>query len=260
MAERLWESMQNAPIDDAPTSLRLALSFAAVFAGWSLGMAWNVATQVLGPGFGYVTDFEAFAVWSAIFAFAAWALAFVPIALRFEPDSGVYSGRIAPVFGAVCGLACAALCLLPLGGLELLQSWEITGQAAIVGAASWTLYALAIRRWTWLQRPVSRGVLLCAVFPFAATALFVFVLWPAIERVSPSFAYRFGTYDVQQRVFERVLRAVKVGDSLESLHRELPDRFPDETTGMTGQLGADLVWRIRFEAGLVSEVDLHRRP
>jgi hypothetical protein len=29
---------------------------------------------------------------------------------------------------------------------------------------------------------------------------------------------------------------------------------------MTGQLGADLVWRIEFEDGRVTKVDLGRRP
>ncbi len=252
--------MQVDPFDDAPSSLRLALSFAATFAGWALGLAWKVAAQVLGPGFGYVTDFEAFTFWSGLFAFAAWIAAFVPIALRFELESGIYRPRTAPLFGAVCGLACAALCLLPLGALELLGSWPIAGQAMVVGGTSWTIYALAIRRWSWLRRPVGRGVLLCATAPFAAAALFVFVLWPTIERSAPSFAYTFGTSAVRQRVFERVLRALQVGDSLADLHRLLPDTFPRETTGMSGQLGADLVWRIRFEAGRVSAVTVERRP
>jgi hypothetical protein len=252
--------LHDALTDDAPNSLRIAISFAAVFVGWALGVAWKVATSVYGPGFGYVTDFEAFTAWSGLFALASWAIAFVPIALRFDLDSGIYRGAIAPVFGAVCGIVCLAVCLLPFGGWELLGEWQIVGQAIVVGGVSWTLFAFALPRWTWLRRPVGRGVLLCVAFPFAAIAAFVFLVWPTIERVSPSFAFRLGTYDVQQRVFERVLRELRVGDSLATLHDEFPDRFPEATTGMTGQLGADLVWRIEFEDGRVTKVDLGRRP
>ena len=72
-------------------------------------------------------------------------------------------------------------------------------------------------------------------------------------------ALRFVPPAMRERVFARTLRGLRVGDSIEDLRRALPGKFDFETTGTSGQMGADLVYRIEFTDGRITAIDLHRR-
>ena len=237
---------------------RRALSFAAAFAGWVAGIVWYVANEVLrGPG--YVTDFEAVVAWSGLFVLAAWVLALAPLAVRLDPASPLCRLPLASIVGGAAGVLCCALLLLPLGGLALLARPLFLGQAAVVGAASATLHVVAVRRWRWLAAHPVGGAWLCAAGPFAATGAFLVAVAPAVERLAPSVAYRFGTFAVRERVFERTLRALRTGDSIARLRAALPGEFRFETTRTTGAMGA-LRYRIEFADGRVTAVDLRHQP
>src|SRR5262245_36057082 len=83
---------------DAP---RAALSFAAAYLGWALGIAWFVGREVHGGGFGRVTDLEAMCFWSGLFVFASWLVAMLPLALRLDRDAVLLAPLVAPLFGAL---------------------------------------------------------------------------------------------------------------------------------------------------------------
>ncbi|MFN0242436.1 MAG: hypothetical protein ACKVWV_06035 [Planctomycetota bacterium] len=239
------------------TSAKLALSFSAAFVGWTVGLAWYVAVAVLRPGFGYVTDFDAIAAWSGIFAFAAWVIAVIPLALRVDEEGALCRAPWAPVFGGVCGVLLCIVFLIPIGGgAEVLGQPTFLGQAFLVGGTSWWLYTWAARR-PW---PPRLAVACGALLPPIAIALFAFVVWPSLERITPSFAYRFGSDEARQRMFERTLRELRVGDSIDALRERLPGEFDFETTRTTGNRGPHLSYTIEFEEGRVTKVELRNRP
>lgn len=249
----------NPRVPRVPTSLRIALSFAAAFVGWAFGLAAYVVGEAFGTGYGQVTDFEAVALWSGLFAGAAWLSAFVPIAVRVDADGPLCRPPVAPLFGALCGLVLCALLLVPFGGLALLGQALFQVQAAMVGGVSFGLFAWSLRREGLAARP-GRSTIAAAAFPPLALLAFALVLWPAFERFAPSTAYRLGTYQARQRIFERTLRTLEVGDSIEVLRERLPGEFPVETTRTTGNAGPHLSYTIELEDGRVTRVELRERP
>jgi hypothetical protein len=245
----------GAAAPEPPLCVRVALSFACAFAGWLVGMVFFVAGDAMrsGPG---VEDLEAVGTWSAMFAFAAWALAVVPLVRRLDPDGAAHRLSVAPVFGAVCGVASCTVLLVPFGATELIGTFGV--QAAIVGAFAWTLHVALVGRWRWPAASPAAATWSCALAPFVAIAL-ALASAPAVERLAPSWAWRFGPTAMRQRVLERTLHALRVGDPVEDLRRALPGHFDVETRCVTGQMGADLIYRIEFADGRVRAVDLRRR-
>lgn len=239
------------------TSAKLALSFSAAFLGWCAGLAWFVAWNVLGRGFGYVTDFDAIAIWSGLFTFAAWAAGVVPAVLFVGEERAIYRLPWSALFGGACGSASCALFLAPIrGAIELLGSPVFLGQACLVGALSWSLYACAaVRAW-----PRRHAALAGSLLPPIALAAFAFVFWPALESVAPAVAYRIGSDDARQRIFARTLRELRVGDSIELLRERLPGEFDFETTRTTGNRGPHFSYTIEFVEGRVTKVELRDRP
>lgn len=241
---------------EPPLGAKIALSLSCTFAGWVAGMVWFVGAASLRASSG-VEDLEAAGLWSGLFAFAAWCLAFVPLVKRLDTDGALHRLPAAPIFGAICGVVLCAVLLLPFGAVELIAS-RFGVQAALVGAFSWTLYSQLVGS-RWLAARPTRAAWGCALAPAVLVAAFVLVVAPAIERLAPAVAWRFGPSAMRQRVFERTLRSLRVGDSIDDLRRALPGQFDYETTRTMGQMGANLVYRIEFAAGRVTAVDLQRR-
>lgn len=236
---------------------KLALSFSAAFVGWCAGLAWFVVRSVLGEGFGYVTDFDAVAMWSGLFTLVAWAAGVVPVARFVGEERALYGFPWSTLFGGACGLLLCAAFLVPIrGATELLGTPVFLGQAFPVGAVSWSLYACAARR----ARPHRHAALAGWLLPPIALGVFAFAVWPALERVAPAAAYRFGSDDARHRLFERTLRELRVGDSIEMLRERLPGEFAFETTRTTGNRGAHLSYTIEFAEGRVTKVELVEKP
>lgn len=117
-------------------------SLAAMIFGWAAGFIYFlVYATCCTPGH-RPTDQEAMLFWSAIFVFVSWMVVALPFAMVVAPTSRVLSLPIAPVVGAVVGLAAFAL-LLSWSGL-----WReplFLAYAAVVGGAAALAYAIAVR-------------------------------------------------------------------------------------------------------------------
>lgn len=237
---------------------KIALSFAAAFVGWTAGVSWFVAWSALGPGFGYVTDFESIAAWSGLFTLSAWAIALAPVALFVSEERAVYRFPWSVPFGGVCGVVlCGAFLAPSLVGISMLVDRpSFLAHAALVGAVSWCTYALAAR-----HARSSRSVVIAGfAFPVLALGTFQFVLWPAFERCAPAAAYRFGTDSARDRLFERALRELRLGDSIETLRAKLPGEFAFDTTRTTGNHGPHFRYTLEFVNGRVTKIELVEKP
>lgn len=221
-------------------------------------MACNVFAQVNLTRTGYATDLEALSAWSGLFALATWLCAMLPLALVLDEDSRFLRPLAAWPFGALCGVLACALLLAAVVGRELFEVPAFYAQAALTGAVAWGTYAHLARseriasapgRWTaigWLAAP------LCI-------ALFYAVVAPGLERLAPAFAFHYGTSAMRARVFERTLRELRVGDTLEDLRRRLPGEFEGEIVSTAGQIGANTEYSIGFEAGRITRIDVRTR-
>lgn len=241
---------------EPPPRARIALSLSCAFVGWVAGMVWFVASDGARTGAG-VEDFQALAGWSGMFVVAAWCLAFVPLVRRLDRDDVLHRLPVAPMFGAIAGIVLFAALMLPFGSSGLIAG-RFGVQAALVGAVAWTLYTQLVGR-RWLATQPTRAAWGCALAPFALAGAFALLVAPTIEWWAPSIAWRFGPPAMRQRVFARTLRDLRVGDSIDRLRRALPGKFDFETTRTTGQMGADLVYRLEFADGRITAVDVHRR-
>lgn len=173
------------------------------------------------------------------------------------------------IIGAVT--AAAVFCVLPgtnaLLGLPmpapLWPSLVYCGVlGAIVGGAAGGVAAVTVRR-PWVRcaakPPARRVVALWAVGP-VTVALWLFVCWPVVMRVSPDLAYRLGGFETRQRIVERVLDDFAVGDSVADLQAALPAFFshPDMERVTAMQIAGERgLTQLVFEQGQIVEI---KRP
>jgi hypothetical protein len=243
---------------EPPEGPPVALSFACAFAGWAAGLAWYVGRQAHASGFGYVTDLEAVRLWSALFSFAAWLAVMVPLAVFVDSRRRIFRWPWAPAFGAVCSVALLGLGLMPLAATALVKEPLFAIHAAVTGAVAWGSYVLAYRRLRGRGTGARVATLLFAS-PAIALVLFTVILWPALERVAPAVAYRYGDHHTRARLYERGLRSLRVGDSLEELRRRLPGEFVIEPRNASGNLASGAQYRLDVANGRVTRIEISHR-
>ena len=231
----------------------MAVSFAAICLGWAAAVLAYALAQVHLLGQPYLTDVEAVLYWTALFTFIGWAVFAVPAALRLDGWISALRPGWAVLVGGVCGVAAF---LLLAGWLGAWETPLFFGFAAVTGGVGTLAYTLAVRnsRVQAAGQRSGRLPLVVAGLPAVLGLLFALVIWPTIESAAPSVAYRYGGTDAQIRVARRVVRQIKVGDSLAALHRCLPQVFEASTTSMSGNLGAGFSYRITFANGTVTSV------
>jgi hypothetical protein len=141
--------------------------------------------------------------------------------------------------------------LVLLQSVEILTMFWFVAYAAVVGAVGWTLYTVWVRSrllGSARRRPAMFAVELFAIPPLVVLA-FSLAIWPVLERSVPAVAYRYGTWEVRERIEERVVRAIRVGDRQEDLAAVIPNRFPRDGS----------VWlqsfAVRLEGGRVVSVE-----
>ena len=81
-----------------------AASLFALFSGWCVAFVSLVAWQVHFGGFGYLTDFEFWLFWPAIFALVGWLFFVLPAIGFVSLDSILYLARFPAIIGGVAGL------------------------------------------------------------------------------------------------------------------------------------------------------------
>lgn len=225
-----------------PASLRVALSFLALALGWALAYVGLILSQVHGAGFGYVTDFEFFLLWSVLFAVVGWALVVVPLVRYVDPGHWIFEPRWAPVVGAVAGVVILTVLLAPFrlwaGGQPRLLT-----VAAGTGLVGWASYTLAIRS-PLVERMAGRRPVQAAglyLVPLGAALVFALGVWPLLERAAPAVAFRYGSPAARARIAGRLLSEIHAGDRVADVDRRLPGLLPPappgESVRITGNLG-----------------------
>ncbi len=246
-----------------PFVLRLAISFGSMFMGWCCAMLTYTLPQIYIWHQQYVTDLEATVYRTALYGFIAWIVMGVPVISLLDHRLWCFRPRLSLLVGAIWGVLAYVVVMghmglwSPswLGALLISSSGLFLSMVVVWGALAMFLYTLTVRSGQ-IQRISQRirGLpMLIFCVPAVAVVLFSFVIWPAIERLFPAIAYAYGTASARNRVRERVLSSVKVGDRLEELRAQLPHMFRGEMTALSTS-GSDFDYTIFFEAGKVVSV------
>lgn len=137
---------------------RVAWAGVAFLAGWvASGAVWVlftrpwVPTPTLGPGW---SDAMAILLFEAGFAAIGWFLVVLPLVRFGDHDGWLFRPRLAPLIGAVCGVA---ILLAEFWAFFGLPPWEslagtgddgvrlLAGLAAVFGGVLWSTYTWATR-------------------------------------------------------------------------------------------------------------------
>jgi hypothetical protein len=225
-----------------------AASFASLAWGWIIAFMIWIVREVHGHGFGYVTDFAFMLAWPATFIAIAW-LAIVLPALH-QPWIGAQLSSSKTSWIAWPLLALASYGLLVATWLE--GAGALFWFPAVVGAVAGLVFPLLRRS----QRPALVGAA-----PIAAILAGAFVLWPALEVLSPYTTYVYGAAGSRSRSFVRILAGVHPGDSFSDLASRYPKIFSTPTKAMVGNSsssGHAFTYRIEFDdaGGAVGRVEI----
>jgi hypothetical protein len=229
--------------------MNAAASFASLAVGWAVAFAAWVLREVHGPGFGYVTDFAFMRAWPAAFAALAWLLFILP-ALRSERLRVLLADPRRAI------LAWPTLALVSYG--VLVATW-VDGARGL----AWFPLLLGLVAGLVFPRLVSLPArpALVAAAPVAAILAFGYVVWPALEVVSPYTTYVYGAEGSRTRALGRILSRVRAGDRFADLAARYPRIFATPGTGMTGHAasaGRGFAYRVEFDepGGAVTRVEI----
>jgi hypothetical protein len=242
--------------------VKAARSFFALFAGWAVAFVTQILWQVYRPGFGYVTDFEFFLFWPALFALVGWSIFGLPV-VYLTPE------RLASRW-YICILVGFAVCIVAY--LLLVCSWaremiRLIWFPAIIGAVGGFTYWLLGRPSIDALFAHSRSVaiLVLCLAPWLAVSAFAFALWPAIIRVSPYLAFRFGASESRARAEYEIYSRIRPGDTFADLHMRYPTIFTEPIMGASGSgSAASFEWsyHITFDESRsrVANLEVKRQP
>lgn len=240
-----------------PLVPRIALSSISIFIGWCC--AFLALLLIFVEEDGYITDFEFLLFYPAVYVFMGWLFFVVPVVsqvdhrrLMFRPDHSV-------VFGAGYGVL-AFVILTGITGLWVLWvNLYYVSFAAIVGTVMLVVYSIAIRS-TQIQGLARKPYFSMSTFsiPVASVLCFSLLIWPAVERLLPAVTYRYGSPRARNRIEERVIRSIKVGDKLEDLQAKLPDKFGSGHS-FSGYRGDGFSYSISFKDDRVASVQIKNK-
>ena len=131
------------------------------------------------------------------------------------------------------------------------------GFAATIGAGMMWVYIKLVqdkRFQMWGQRSFALIPLAFLISPAVILTLYFFP-WPVLERVLPAVAYRYGPIEVRNRIEERAIRSIKVGDRLEDLREKLPLTFKREGW-YSGSHGNHFDYKVFIENGKVVSIEV----
>lgn len=251
MTTRLRPNRPHSSDQAGPPPMTPAASFASLAWGWVVAFALWTAHEVHGPGFGYVTDFTFMLAWPALFVALGWLFVALPVLRNAWIASRLADARTSWI----------AWPLLALGTYGLLVATWLDGAVAllwfpaVVGFVAGLVFPVLCRA----KRPA-----LVATAPLLVTLAFAFVVWPALETVTPYTTYVYGADDARSRSLERILAEVHVGDSFADLAARYPEIFSTPTRGMTGNSTSgelSFTYRVEFDdvGGTVTNVEIERR-
>jgi hypothetical protein len=119
---------------------RIISSIISLIAGWGGGLLYYWIYSIFFTPNRRLTDFEAIAFWTGIFAMIAWIVFVIPLVVVFDSKHWIFSPRIAPFWGGIYGL---------FAFLILVGFWTgfwveplYLGYAVVIGALSSLVYAL----------------------------------------------------------------------------------------------------------------------
>jgi hypothetical protein len=199
-----------------------AASLFALFSGWCVAFVSLVAWQVHFGGFGYLTDFEFWLFWPAIFALVGWLFFVLPAIGFVSLDSILYR----PLFAVLSWASLAVVAYAVLVCTWAADAWYLARFPAIIGGVAGLIFPFLAK---------SR----CPTYILAAGPSIVLIcfwcfLWPSLEVICPGFTYTYGTENARNRSRLRVFQAIKNGDSMLELERRYPSIFPGSSSGVEG--------------------------
>ena len=238
--------------------MKAARSFFGMFTGWCAAFLTLIAWQVLRlPGFGYVTDFEFFLAWPAIFGFIGWAIFVVPMLAWLDEDNRWLQPSTIWASGAVYGIVVFALLVCWWGSSLMGLAWF----PAIQGGVGGLVYAW-LGRWTWPEWNTAKAMPAFFLGPAALLCLFTFVVWPLVVANAPYLAYQFGADASRAAAHLRILGSIKKGDTFADLQRRYPKLFREPYQSSVGNIDAHHSFRIRFDktSTYVTEISIQTKP
>ena len=235
--------------------MKVARSFFSMFVGWCAAYVILIGWQVLRkPGFGYITDFEFFLLWPALFGFIGWVVFVVPVLLWIDEDNRWLRPERIWLSAAVFGVAVFALLVCSWMSQLIVYWWFPALQGAVAGLA----YA-ALGRWTWFEENPRAARTACVLGPVAALLLFVFGIWPLVIQHAPYFAYRFGGFYSRNEACLRIYQSIRPGDTFADLHQRYPKLFDEPFLSSSGNLGHRHTFQIRLDPTrtYVTNISIH---
>ena len=129
-------------------ALRVGFSFLALVAGWIAAIATTLALEA-GMSTPRWADVLLFDLIIGAVALAAWAVSVVPLAIYGDHGSAFFRPALAPVIGAVCGVALLLAAVWIMGtpparflGGDPAATWYFVAPAAVLGGTCWWIYTL----------------------------------------------------------------------------------------------------------------------
>jgi hypothetical protein len=244
----------------APIIMKAARSFLALFVGWIAACTWDYVRQLLSAVGGVDRTLFLSGV-HAFFTILGWLLLGLPVAY-FTPKRFASRWYIcAFVGGSICLIAYLLLiCTWFPFALKLYWfPWFPLILGVVGGFTYWFLDTSLITKFLSNLRPAEIAAFyLLPFFMFSCCDLF---LWPAVIKLSPYTAYRFGDVESRWRAKYEIFARIKVGDSYPALHKKYPAIFAEPILGGSG--GGSVgkfkwLYHIRFDdsRGSVTEISV----
>lgn len=202
-------------------------SFFSLFIGWCAAITTLVCWQVFVTDYGYVTDFNFFMFWPALFAVCGWLIFVVPAINIVRREQPVMQFPAIIVTGAVYGV----LIYLILVCTWATGTWRLAWFPAVMGGVGGGVYSLLMRS------PLTdhlRGYRAMTLFlaPAVILCTFSFVIWPLVTRHLPYVAYVFGAGESRAAAHLQIFKHIRKGDTFTDLHRRYPRIFKQPIRSM----------------------------
>jgi len=237
------------PVRFRGEEMKLATSFFAVFCGWASSFLLLMLFGAI--SWGRITDFNSL-LWNPLmFGFLGWIIFGLPFVYLVPVDSRFLRFPWSPLVGACLSLVAYWILI----GWALVPLVYMHVFAGMIGVFALPIYSLMIRRAHGMSR-VSRIylVLVSMGSPFLLFFTFQYALWPSMERLFPGLLSSHGTWQTQQRILERTLEKLEVGDAFEDLRRRLPDVFREPAMSVNLDANGGR-YTIYFKDGKVSQIE-----